>query len=162
VRVEREPSPKSGTGGRDRKPTLEDRFIARMLAQWLDEELGRGVGASLSEAHAARAEQLAGDRARRGVVRSLDRLVDRAQRPRSASLLIQPCPEQVRDAMPLILSIRARLLSGEQLAAQGIAQLKTLLRDRDGACYLASGDDTLTAALQRISDVLDAEQITSD
>jgi len=44
-----------------RKPTLEDRLIARMLARWLDEELARGMGASLSEAHAARAEQLTGE-----------------------------------------------------------------------------------------------------
>ena len=32
-----------------------------MLARWLDEELARGMGASLSEAHAARAEQLTGE-----------------------------------------------------------------------------------------------------
>ena len=160
VQVEREPSPEFSTGARRRhKPTLEDRLIARMLAPWLDEELARGMGASLSEAHAARAEQLAGERARRRVVRALDRLVDRAQNPRPACpLLVPPCPEQVRDAMPLILSIRSRLLSGEPLAAQGIARLKTLLRDRSGACYTASGEGALTVALQEVSELLGAEQ----
>ena len=131
-----------------------------MLAPWLDEELARGMGASLSEAHAARAEQLAGERARRRVARALDRLVDRAQNPRPAYLspLLPRCPEQVRDAMPLILSIRARLLAGQPLAAQGIARLKTLLRDRSGACYTAGGEGALTVALQEVSELLGAEQ----
>ena len=48
---------------------------------WLDEELARGMGASLSEAHAARAAHLTGERARRAVARSLDTLVERAQNP---------------------------------------------------------------------------------
>ncbi len=161
VQVEREPSPEFSTGGRRRhKPALEDRLIARMLAPWLDEELARGMGASLSEAHAARAEQLAGERARRRVARALDRLVDRAQNPGPAcpSPLLPPSPEQVRDAMPLILSIRSRLLAGQPLAAQGIARLKTLLRDRSGACYTASDEGALTVALQEVSELLGAEQ----
>ncbi|MGO9905057.1 MAG: hypothetical protein ACLP4R_01895 [Solirubrobacteraceae bacterium] len=161
MQVEREPSPEFSTGGRRRhKPALEDRLIARMLAPWLDEELARGMGASLSEAHAARAEQLAGERARRRVARALDRLVDRAQNPGPAcpSPLLPPSPEQVRDAMPLILSIRSRLLAGQPLAAQGIARLKTLLRDRSGACYTASDEGALTVALQEVSELLGAEQ----
>ena len=161
VQVEREPSPEFWTGGsRRRKPTLEDRLIARMLGRWLDEELARGMGASLSEAHAARAEQLAGERARRRVARALDRLVDRAQnsRPAYPSPLLPPCPGQVRDAMPLILSIRARLLAGQPLAAPGIARLKTLLRDRSGACYTVGGERALTAALREVSELLGAEQ----
>ena len=161
VQVEREPSSEVWTGWRRRrKPALEDRLIARMLAPWLDEELGRGMGASLSGAHAARAEQLTGERARRRVARTLDRLVDRAQNPRPAYLspLLPPCPEQVRDAMPLILSIRSRLLAGHPLSAQGIARLKTLLRDRSGACYASSGEGALTVALQEVSELLGAEQ----
>jgi hypothetical protein len=164
VHVEREPSPGFWTGGRRRRrPTLEDRLIARMLARWLDEELARGMGASLSEAHAARAQQLTGERARRKVARTLERLVDRAQNPRTANLspLPAPCPEQVRDATPLILSIRCRLLAGQPLGAQGVARLKTLLRDRSGACYTASGEGGLTVALQEVAELLGAETITS-
>jgi len=141
VQLEREPSPESWTGGhRRRKPTLEDRLIARMLAPWLDQELAHGMGTSLSEAHAARAEQLTSERSRCAVARMLDRLVDRAQKPRPASLtpLLPPSSEQVRDATPLIVSIRSRLLAGQPLAAHGIARLKTLLRDRSGACYTPS------------------------
>ncbi len=161
VQVERAPSQEFWTRGRPRrKPTVEDRLIARMLAPWLDEELARGIGAPLSEAHAARVGQLTGECARRRVARTLDRLVDRAQNPRLAYLrpLLRPCPEQVLDAMPLIVSIRSRLLSGRPLAAQGMARLKTLLRDRSGAWYPASGKGALTMALQEVSELLGAEQ----
>jgi hypothetical protein len=93
-------------------PALEDRLVARMLARWLDEELARGMEASLSEAHAARAEQLTSEGGRRKVARRLDKLAERAQnlRPPSPVPLVPPCHEQVRDPMPLILSIRSRLL----------------------------------------------------
>ena len=147
---------------RHRMPTLEDRLIARALAPWLDEELARGMQASLSEAHTARAQQLAGKRARRTVAHRLDRLVDRAQNQRTPSRIAlgSPCHEQVRDAMPLILAIRSRLLSGEPLTAQGIARLKTLLGDRRGPCYVRSGPHSLTVALQEISELLQVEETT--
>ena len=145
---------------RHSKPTLEDRLIARMLAPWLDEELARGMGASLSEAHTARAEQLARTRARRAVAHKLDKLVDRAQNPRLLSriALIPPCREQVHDAMPLIVAIRSRLLSGEPLPARGVARLKTLLSDRSGPCYVYRGPQSLTLALQEIAELLQAEE----
>jgi len=161
VKVEREPSPEFCTGGhRCRKPTREDRLIARMLARWLDEELARGMRASLSEAHAARAEQLTGERSRRSLARTLDMLVDRAQNPRPGylSLRLSPCPEQVHDAMPVIRSIRSRLLSREPVSVQGIARLKTVLRDRSAECHTASGEGALTVALQEVSELLGAEQ----
>ena len=145
---------------RHRRPTLEDRLIARALAPWLDDELARGMRASLSEAHAARAEQLAGQRSRRAVVRSLDKLVDRAhdQRPQSRIAIRPPCCEQVQDAMPLILAIRTRLCSEEPLAVQGIARLKTLLRDRCGPCYVRCGAGSFLVTLQEISELLHVEQ----
>ena len=150
------------TGKRRRgKPTLEDRLIARMLAPWLDEELARGMGTSLSEAHAARAAQLTGERTRRTVARRLDKLVQRAQNPRPSSLIriVPPCREQVSDAMPLILKIRSRLLSGDSLAPRGIACLKKLLSDRCGPCYVLSETKTLTLALQEVMDWLEGDQI---
>lgn len=144
---------------RHRKPTLEDRLIARALAPWLDGELARGLQASLSEAHTARAEQLAGRRARRKVARQLDKLVDCAQdqRPGSRIALPPPSQEQVREVMPLILAIRSRLLCEQPLSAQGIARLKTLLCDRRSACYAPIGPDSLAVALEEIAELLQVE-----
>lgn len=147
----------SATQGPCRKPTLEDRLIARMLGRWLDEELARGLGASFSEANAARAQQLTAERTRKAAARRLDRLVDRAENPRPASLIAPrpPCREQVRNAMPLILTFRSQLLSKEPLASEGIARLKILLADRRGPCYVPSEPDALMAALQEIVPSLD-------
>ena len=140
---------------RRRKPTLEDRVIARMLAPWLDRELARGLAPTLSEAHAARADQLAGKRMRHGAARSLNRLIDRAEKPRRGFLNpVVPPRAEVREAMPLILSIRTRLHSGQQLDPQAIARLKSLLGDHNGPCYKANEPGALTVALQGILDAL--------
>jgi hypothetical protein len=145
---------------RKRKPRLEDRVIARALARWLDQELGRGMPASLSEAHTARADQLAGKRARRTLARRMDKLVYNAQHQRPPSRIgrVPPCRDQVDNALPLILVIRSRLLSEEPLAAQGIAGLKTLLGDRRGPCYVPSTADSLSVTLREISELLQVEE----
>jgi len=141
---------------RRRKPTLEDRAIARMLAPWLDRELARGFAPTLSEAHAARAKQLAGERTRHAMARALDRLIDRAEQPRRAFLnpVVPPCRAEIREAMPLILSIRTRLHSEQPLDPQAIARLKTLLTDHNGPCYKATEPGALAAALQAVLEAL--------
>lgn len=153
-----DPSPASLPGRRRRrKPTLEDRLIARMLARWLDREIADEWGASLSQAHAARAQQLTREHTRRSVARALDRLIERAANPRPASLIagVPPCREQVREATPLIVAIAARLRAGEPLDPRGVARLKTLLSDRRGPCYEPTGPDALAVALDRVWELLD-------
>jgi hypothetical protein len=136
---------------RRQKPSLEDRLIARMLAPWLDGELARGSQATLSEAHAARAQQLVGKRTRQSVARRLDRLIDRAETPRRACLSpVVPPYAEVQEAMPLIRSIRARLHSEQPLDPHAIARLKMLLSDRNGPCYKATEPGALAAALQQV------------
>jgi len=141
---------------RRRKPTLEDRVIARMLAPWLDREIACGFAPTLSEAHAARAKQLAGERARHAVACSLDRLIDRAENPRRAILnpVVPPCRAEVREAMPLILSIRTRLHSDQPPDPQAVARLKTLLSDHNGPGYKATEPGALAVALQAVLEAL--------
>jgi hypothetical protein len=145
---------------RYRRPSLEDRLIARMLAPWLDRELADGLGGSLSEAHAARADQLSSEHARRALARLLDRLVDRAQEPSRAfpHLFIVPCQDQVQRAMPAIDLIRSRLHSAEPLDPRAMAQLKTLLSERTGPCYAPSEPDALKVALEELSASLTVER----
>ena len=57
--------------------------------------------------------------------------------------------------MPLILTLRSRLLSGEPLAARGIARLKTLLSNPYDQCYVGSRRNALTMELHEISTLLD-------
>jgi hypothetical protein len=134
---------------RRRKPGFEDRLVARMLAPWLDRELADGAEASLSSAHAARAEQLVGPRVRCAVARSLESLLDQAQRPRPAApkATISPCREQILEAAPLLASTVARLRSEEPMEARAVASLKLLVGDRRGPCYRPSRPDALAVAL---------------
>ena len=126
-----------------------------MLAPWLDRELARGFAPTLSEAHAARAKQLAGKRTRHAAARSLDRLIDGAENPRRAfSNPVVPSCSEIREAMPLILSIRTRLHSDQPLNPQAIALLKTLLSDHNGPCYKTEAPGALAAALQRVLEAL--------
>ena len=142
---------------RPRKPTLEDRLIARMLAPWLDRELADPAGRTLSEAHAARAQQLTSEHTRSSVAQTLDRLIERADNPQRPRRLggITPCGDQVREAGPLITSLAARLRSREPLDPCGMARLKTLLSDHAGPCYRRSRPDALAAAPREASELLD-------
>jgi hypothetical protein len=145
----------AGPYGR-RKPTLEDRVIARLLAPWLDRELAGDTEASLSAAHAARMRQLTDERTRQALARTLDRLIKRTddRQSRLSHWTTPPCTDQVRDARPLILTTASRLRSNEPLDAVGIARLMTLLRNVSGPCYVPSRPDALTIALQDISNAL--------
>jgi len=150
------PSP----GSRCRKPTLEDRLIARMLARSIDRELAAGIAAGSSEAHAARLEQLTTERTRRRVARTLERLIERVDSPPPrVRIITAPCREQVRRAEGPIRSTAARLRSAEPLEARGIAALTTLLSDFRGPCYAPSPLGALTVALQEVSESLHVAEL---
>jgi hypothetical protein len=129
-----------------------------MLGRSLDRELAVGVRAQISEAHGARAAQLTADRSRRSVAHSLDRLIERAERPASRfQMTPAPCREQVGHANGMIGAIADRLRSAEPLDARGVARLKWLLSDPTGPCYAPSGTDALRVALHDIAKSLDVD-----
>lgn len=143
-------------GYRRRKPTLEDRLIARMLARSLDRELAAGVSAWVSGAHAARLGQLATDRARQAVANDLDRLIKRAAAPASRlQITAVPCRDQVRPATDMMRAIAARLRSADPLDARGIARLRTLLCDPAGPFRTPGPTGALTVALRDVSELLE-------
>ena len=147
---------RSSSRYRRRRPTLEDRVIARMLARSLDRELAAGAPAHLSGAHAARLGQLTTDRTRRAVANGLDRLVERADAPSSRFQRTgAPCREQVREATETMRAIAARLRSAEPLEARGIARLRTLLSDPTGPFYTPVQADSLAVALHETIRLLD-------
>jgi hypothetical protein len=145
-------APLRGAGSR-RPPQRRDRIIARLRAPSLDGELTAGCASWRSPTHAARALQLTSDRHRRGLARSLEHLIERAEEPRARfpSAAVPPCREQVREAMPQLLAISSRLRSGEPVDAGGVARLRALLSDGAGPCYARSQPDALALALQTVS-----------
>ena len=131
--------------------------MARLRAPWLDRQLADGVASWASPSHAARALQLTGARSRRSWAGSLERLVEHAERPstRFGSAVVAPCREQVREALPLILDIAARLRATAPVGAAGVARLRALLCDGNGPCYSRSDQGALRIALQAVSESLD-------
>ncbi len=137
-----------------RPPGLLDRIAARVRGPWLDRQLARGVVTWHSPAHAARAVQVASDRRRRALARSLERLVEQSDRPQRrsmASAMIAPCRRQVRAALPDILDVSARLRSTGPVDPYGMLRLHDLLCDGGGPCYAWIHPDALTIELREVS-----------
>jgi hypothetical protein len=139
---------------------LAVRLRARLHAPSLDRELASGIAPWRSPLHAARALALTSDRSRRGLARSLERLVEQAQHPRSQyrGAVIYPCREQVIEALPAMLTIAGRLRSADPIDARGTARLIILLSDGSGPCYVRIRRNALNDALQEISQWLAVPQ----
>ena len=136
------------------------RLSAHLHASALDRELAAGIAPWRSPRHAARALQLTRERNRRGLARTLERLVEQAEVPTTPlrGAVIPPCREQVMEARPLLLAIAGRLRSAGPIDARGIARLRRLLSDGNGPCYVKIRANVLTNALQEISQWLAVPQ----
>jgi len=152
-------TPRSPRRAAARPPGLPDRFAARLHAWRIDRDLAAGEVPWSTTAHAARALHLATDRRRRALAGSLEGLVERSQRPPSLlrSTPVEPCREQVRDALPTIMEIASRLRDGAPLNPRGLAALRVLLADGCGPCYTASRLDALTVAAEQVREWLDVD-----
>jgi hypothetical protein len=127
--------------------------VARLLAPRIDHDLARGALSWSTVTHAARAVQLTTGRSRHSLARSLDALVERAERPAPSgmSAAIAPCREQVRNALPEIRAISAWLRTAEPVDARGVAMLRALLSDGGGPCYVRTHPAALIVRLQEVS-----------
>jgi hypothetical protein len=135
------------------------RLLARLGGSWIDTNLAAGTPSWHSPLYVTRSLRLTSDRHRRDLARSLDRLIEHAERPpgRFMTATLPPVREQVREAMPLILEIASRLRSGEPIEARGIALLTTLLSDGAGPCYTPARPGALATALQALPRALDVQ-----
>jgi hypothetical protein len=135
------------------------RLMARVRGPWLDRELATGVPPWQSAVHAARAVQLTSRHRRRGLARTLERLLRDAEHPPALALgaAVRPCRSQVMPAAPALRAIVTRLRSGAPLEARGIAALLAVLSDGSGPCYSRADPGALTARLETVSRWLDVE-----
>ncbi len=123
-----------------------------LSASWLDRQLASGVPTWRSAHLAARAVWLTSARQRAVLARSLEQLAERAEQPvPRRSPAVPPRSDQVRDALPEIMAITARLRSGQPLGARGVAMLRALLADGGGPCYVRSRQSALTEELREAS-----------
>jgi hypothetical protein len=130
---------------------------ARLRAHSLDFQLGAGVPPWQSPTLAARARQLTSDHNRDRLARSLERLVELAEEPRSPyrTSVVPPCRPQVREARPLMLAMAHRLHAREPVNARGVARLNDVLTDRAGSCYVPTRPDALRLDLEIVDKLLD-------
>lgn len=135
-----------------RGPRGRVRLSALLRAGTLDRELAAGVPSWRSPEHAARAVWLTHPRRRRGLARALEILVERGEQPakRGRSAAVEPCREQVRDALAKIMAVTSRLRSSEPIDARGVALLRALVTDGGSPCYARHHPAALTKALQEI------------
>jgi len=135
-------------------------LLARLRAWSLDRRLADGAVPWRSPTYAARAVQLTSRHSRLGLARALEGLVERAEETpvpfRGAA--IRPCREQVRHALPVILTLASRLRANDPLDARGIARLRALLGDGSGPCYMRIHPEALVVALEDVSQWLDVEE----
>jgi hypothetical protein len=143
--------------GRRRGPGRLVKLTALLASSSLDPQLATGVESWRSPRHAARALQLTHTRRRWAAAKSLEGLVESAERqtPSGRTTVIPPCREQVRDALGEIMSISARLRDSAPIGARGVAALRGLLTDGNGPCYVRSHPAALTDALREVSRWLD-------
>jgi hypothetical protein len=138
-----------------RRPPLVA-VVARLRSPWIDRRIAQGAPSWRSPTYAARSLQLTGLRYRRVLARSLERLIEDAERPRDRfSAVVPPCREQVREAMPAMLALASRLRSSEPVDARGVAQLTSLLCDTAGPCYMRARPGALAVALEAIDRTLE-------
>jgi hypothetical protein len=80
-------------------------------------------------------------------------LVERTEEPikRGRTAAVQPCREQVRDALPEIMAIVGCLRSAEPIDAHGVVLLRALVSDGGGPCYANQHPAALTEALREVS-----------
>jgi hypothetical protein len=140
-------------GVRLRGPALGLTKVAALLsAPWLDRQLASAVPTWRTPRLAARAVWLTNARRRAALARSLEQLAERAEEPvPKRSPAVPPRSDQMRDALPEIMAITARLRSGQPLDARGVAMLRALLADGGGPCYVRSCPSALTEALREAS-----------
>jgi hypothetical protein len=136
-------------------------LIARAGAPWLDRRLAAGVAQWHSPLHAARAVQITGARRRRRLARSLEALAERAEMPHNMFLhssVVEPCREQVREALPQILMLTIDLRGARPVRARGVAALHRVITDGGGPCYVRSDRAALARALEQVSQWLDIQE----
>jgi hypothetical protein len=134
-------------------------FLSRLRGARLDRMLAQGIEPWSTPVYAARCRQLTGERSRHTLARSLERLVEEADGPRSRSLssVVRPARARVHEARPLLLMLASRLRADAHVDPRAVAAIRLLLTDGGGPVYTHGHPETLKLRLQTIVAWLDAQ-----
>lgn len=141
------------TASRSHIPHVLAPLLAQLSATHLDRRVADGVDPLHSPIYAARSRRLTGEKSRRTLARSLERLVEEADespRPRSLSSAVRPSRARVHEARPELLMLASRLRAGAAVDPRGLAALRVLLIDGAGPVYTPGDPETLKRRLETI------------
>ena len=128
-------------------------LLARLAATHLDRRVADGVDPSNSPIYAARCRRLGGEKSRRLLARSLERLVEEADAsPRRPSLssVVRPSRTRVHEARPQLLMLASRLRADAAVDPRGVAAVRVLLTDGAGPVYTHGDPEALKHRLETI------------
>jgi hypothetical protein len=134
-------------------------LLSRVSGARLDRMLAQGIEPWHTPVHAARCRQLTGERSRRKLARSLERLIEQADEPprRWLSSVVCPSRARVHEARPLLLMLASRLRADTPVDPRAVAAIRLLLTDGAGPVYTHGHPETLKLRLQTIAAWMDAQ-----
>lgn len=139
-------------------PTLRLRLRVRLHTARLDRQLAAGLVPDAFADRALRARQLAALGTRRGIARSLRRLVDEAEMPPGARMCsaVPVCRRSILAWREALLGVAERLEQPVALDPCGVARALVLLTDGAGPFYDARATRSMSDAVWWIADGLES------
>jgi hypothetical protein len=113
----------------------------------LDRELASGADPTSTELLAIRGAQLTGERSRRRLADSLERLLVPSPGPTGLSSVLRPRGD-LRRSRAVLVALQRRLRSTEELEPAGIAVLKWLVGDSASPLYTDPEPNAVSSVLR--------------
>ena len=140
------------------RPSVALRARVRWNAAQLDAALADGADPAASKSLALRAQQLADPRHRATIARSIDRLLELAERGATPQLSLTRAPfqpDRVEHSRPQLMELADRLEAVDSPPVKGLAMATLLVEDGTAALYAHEPSDPLRPAVEAILAALD-------
>jgi hypothetical protein len=140
------------------RPSMALRLRVRWNAAQLDAALADGADPGASKSLALRAQQLANPRHRVRIARSIDHLLELAERGAAPQLSLTRAPlqtERVEHSRPQLTELADRLEAVDSPPVKGLAMANLLVEDGTAALYAHEPSDPLRPAVEAILAALD-------
>ncbi len=145
-----------GAGLGLRRVRWSDRLLVRARASALDHQLAAGASPESSVPLAIHAGRLCGPAERRGLARSLARVVAVSDAPVGRRLKTPVCRPSVQQARAELAALAGRLTASGPVGVQGVARLRALLADGTGPLYRSAPPERLRHELTEVLLALDS------
>lgn len=133
---------------------VRDRLIARWRPMKLDRQLAAGTSPEVSAALLRRARALLAPRTRRGLARSVERIVAETPQAPLLSARVPVRRSEVRRSRDDLRLLAQRLAAPTPVAVQGVAKVRLLLSDGSGPLFWGRSADELSGRIRQAIEAL--------